>query len=198
MKQLKVLPHLPLCLYLPSRVAGCLLTEAPRNKASPPSIIGSSYRIMPCSEGCLDKALRAAPQCPQVQSILLPEVVPGSSATGPLSETRVRAAVSACAGARGADLREYMHGKHKAEFPVPLIFKIQRKMDTDINIRTLFTSAKTQRKELESFSDPTSSIYQENLQAAIKSLEGCRKIADRISLFSPNETEDDISSGDLQ
>lgn len=71
-------------------------------------------------------------------------------------------------------------------------------MDTDINIRTLFTSAKNQRKELESSPDPTGSDYQENLQAAITSLEECRKIADRISLFSPNETEDDISSGDLQ
>lgn len=71
-------------------------------------------------------------------------------------------------------------------------------MDTDINIRTLFSSAKNQRKELDSSLEPISSFYQENLQAAIKSLEECRKIADRISLFSPNETEDDISSGDLQ
>lgn len=71
-------------------------------------------------------------------------------------------------------------------------------MDIDINIRSLFTSAKTQRNELESSPDPTSSVYQENLEAAITSLEECRKIADRISLFSPNETEDDISSGDLQ
>lgn len=71
-------------------------------------------------------------------------------------------------------------------------------MDTELNIRTLLTSAKNQRKELETSPEPTSSIYQENLQAAITSLEECRKIADRISLFSPNETEDDISSGDLQ
>lgn len=71
-------------------------------------------------------------------------------------------------------------------------------MDANKDIRTLFTSAKTQRNELESFPDPTSSVYQVNLQAAIASLEECREIADRISLFSPNETEDDISSGDLQ
>ena len=71
-------------------------------------------------------------------------------------------------------------------------------MDSDRDIRTLFTSTKTQRKELESSPDPTSSIYQDNLQAAITSLEECRKIADRISLFSPNETEDDIPTGDLQ
>ena len=71
-------------------------------------------------------------------------------------------------------------------------------MDHDINIRSLFATAKAQRKELESSPDPTSSVYQENLESAITSLEECRKIADRISLFSPNETEDDISSGDLQ
>ena len=71
-------------------------------------------------------------------------------------------------------------------------------MDTEVNIRTLFTSAKNQRKELESSPEPTSSVYQENLQAAISNLEQCRILADRVSLFSPNETEDDISSGDIQ
>ena len=72
-------------------------------------------------------------------------------------------------------------------------------MENDLNIRSIFTSAKIKRNELESSSsEPTSSAYQENLQAAINSLEECRKIAGRISLFSPNETEDDISSGDLQ
>ena len=75
---------------------------------------------------------------------------------------------------------------------------IKSTMEPDIDIRTVFNSAKTQRKELESSPDPTSSVYQDNLQAAIASLEECRKIADRISLFSLNETEDDVSSGDLQ
>lgn len=79
-----------------------------------------------------------------------------------------------------------------------LPMKITMDANKEKDIRTLFTSAKTQRNELESFADPTSSIYQDNLQTAIASLEECRKIADRISLFSPNETEDDISSGDLQ
>ena len=71
-------------------------------------------------------------------------------------------------------------------------------MEHQSSIRTLFSSARNQRKELEQFSDPTSTIYQENLQAAIATLEECRVIADRITLFSPNETEEDISSGDLQ
>ena len=71
-------------------------------------------------------------------------------------------------------------------------------MEHQSNIRTLFAAAKAQRKHLEQTSDPTSTLYQENLQAAIANLEECRKIGDRISLFSPNETEEDIASGDLQ
>ncbi|KAL6719400.1 Type 2A phosphatase-associated protein 42 [Lecanora helva] len=71
-------------------------------------------------------------------------------------------------------------------------------MDPETNIRTLFTQAKNQRQQLESSPESTSALYQENLQSAIASLETCRKIADRISLFSPNETEEDIASGDLQ
>ena len=71
-------------------------------------------------------------------------------------------------------------------------------MEFQPSIRTLFLSARNQHKELEQSSDPTSIIYQENLQAAIATLEECRMIANRIALFSSNETEDDISSGDLQ
>lgn len=71
-------------------------------------------------------------------------------------------------------------------------------MEPDQNIRSLFTTAKTQREQLETSPDSTSALYQENLQSAITALEACRKIADRIALFSPNETEEDIASGDLQ
>lgn len=71
-------------------------------------------------------------------------------------------------------------------------------MEPESNIRTLFTSARTQRRQLESSPNPTSTLYQENLQSAIAALEKCQKLADRISLFSQNEIEEDISSGDLQ
>ena len=71
-------------------------------------------------------------------------------------------------------------------------------MDQPTNIRTLFSSAKALRKDLDSYPEPTSSAYQENLRSALTSLEECRKLADRLSLFSPNESQDDISSGDLQ
>ena len=71
-------------------------------------------------------------------------------------------------------------------------------MEHQSSIRTLFASARSQRKQLEQSSDPTTTIYQENLQVAIATLEECRNTADRLSLFSPNETEEDIASGDLQ
>lgn len=69
--------------------------------------------------------------------------------------------------------------------------------ESQTNIRTLFAKAKLLQKQLESL-ESTSQIYQENLQSAISTLEECRKLADKVSLFSPNESADDISSGDLQ
>jgi immunoglobulin-binding protein 1 len=69
--------------------------------------------------------------------------------------------------------------------------------EPESNIRTLFTRAKQLKKELNSLESNTQ-LYQENLQAAISALDECRKLADRVSLFSPNETIDDISSGDIQ
>ena len=71
-------------------------------------------------------------------------------------------------------------------------------MEPEISIRSQFISAQAQRKSLESFPDSTTAQYQENLQAAIASLEQCRDLANRASLFSPNETEEDISTTDLQ
>lgn len=71
-------------------------------------------------------------------------------------------------------------------------------MESQSNVRTLFSTSKGQRKELDTIPDSSSALYQENLQAVIATLEECRKIADRISLFSDNESEDDIPTGDLQ
>ena len=68
----------------------------------------------------------------------------------------------------------------------------------ETNLRGLFASAKAQRKDLESYHDTTSTLYQENLLAAIETFEECRELASRLSIFSTNESEDDISSGDIQ
>ena len=69
--------------------------------------------------------------------------------------------------------------------------------ESEDNIRALFNKATTLRQKLEGF-ESTSEVYQENLRSAISTLEHCRRAADQISLFSPNETEEDVPSGDLQ
>lgn len=62
----------------------------------------------------------------------------------------------------------------------------------------LFAAMRSQRSALESGLEPNNLTYQETLQSAIASLDECRQLAERLSLFSPNETADDIASGDLQ
>ena len=66
------------------------------------------------------------------------------------------------------------------------------------SIKSLFNSAENKRHGVETALDNTSSTFKENVAAAIESYEECRMLADRLSLFSPNETLEDISSGDLQ
>jgi hypothetical protein len=68
----------------------------------------------------------------------------------------------------------------------------------DQSIKSLFSLAERKRNAVETSWDSSSSIYRENLAAAIATYEECRVLADRLSLFSPNETLEDITSGDLQ
>jgi hypothetical protein len=54
------------------------------------------------------------------------------------------------------------------------------------------------RKDIEASWDSNTATYQQNLVAAISTYESCLQLADRLSLFSPNETLEDLTSGDLQ
>lgn len=65
-------------------------------------------------------------------------------------------------------------------------------------LRGLFTEAEVKRREIESSWNSNSTAFQENLSAAIATYEECLKVADQVSLFSLNETLDDVSSGHLQ
>ena len=58
-------------------------------------------------------------------------------------------------------------------------------------------TAQNLTKELERL-ESNSQTYQDKLQNAIATFEQCRTVADQVSLFSSNETADDISSSDLQ
>jgi immunoglobulin-binding protein 1 len=66
------------------------------------------------------------------------------------------------------------------------------------SIKSFFSSAERQRKDIEASWDSNTATYQQNLAAAISAYESCLQLANRQSLFSPNETLEDIASGDLQ
>lgn len=68
----------------------------------------------------------------------------------------------------------------------------------DQSIKSLFSSAELQRKDIESSWDSNTAAYQQNLVAAIATYEDCLQLADRLSLFSVNESLEDLTSGDLQ
>ncbi|KAF2838658.1 type 2A phosphatase-associated protein 42 [Patellaria atrata CBS 101060] len=66
------------------------------------------------------------------------------------------------------------------------------------SLRNYFLEAESKRRDLEFSWDTNTSTFQEKLTSAITTYEQCLKAADQISLFSSNETLDDISSNDLQ
>ncbi|KAL8861764.1 MAG: hypothetical protein Q9178_001965 [Gyalolechia marmorata] len=66
------------------------------------------------------------------------------------------------------------------------------------SLRKLFETANNQRHKLDSITDRSSSTYQQNLRAGIEAFQQCQQLTDRLAIFSPNETEDDIASQDLQ
>ena len=66
------------------------------------------------------------------------------------------------------------------------------------SIRGLFLTAERVRQNLSSSYEPNSSGFQENLRMTIATYEECLKLAEQVSLFSPNETLEDTSSSELQ
>jgi len=66
------------------------------------------------------------------------------------------------------------------------------------SIKSVFSSAERQRKDIETSWDSNTAEYQQNLAAAIQTYEDCLELADRLSLFSLNESLEDLTSGDLQ
>lgn len=68
----------------------------------------------------------------------------------------------------------------------------------DRSLREVHEDAEEKRRTLKNSYDSNSITFQENLLSAITLYEQCLSIADRISLFSPNETLEDISTVDLQ
>jgi immunoglobulin-binding protein 1 len=70
--------------------------------------------------------------------------------------------------------------------------------DEDQSLKNLFIRAEKLNKEADAAVDTLSTSFKEIIATAIATYEECRKLADQLALFSPNETVDDIASGDLQ
>jgi immunoglobulin-binding protein 1 len=69
--------------------------------------------------------------------------------------------------------------------------------ESSSSLRSLFLSAKAKEAELPS-SGSSSSTYQDNIQSAISMFEECRNLIERLAVFSPNETIEDISTSAIQ
>ncbi|KAF1994790.1 type 2A phosphatase-associated protein 42 [Amniculicola lignicola CBS 123094] len=70
--------------------------------------------------------------------------------------------------------------------------------DQPKSIRALFLTAERQRQNLASQPSSNTPSFQENLKTTIATYEECLELSESVSLFSPNETLDDVSSSDLQ
>ncbi|PGH26985.1 hypothetical protein AJ80_01369 [Polytolypa hystricis UAMH7299] len=66
-------------------------------------------------------------------------------------------------------------------------------------LQGLFSSAKAQKKSLETSSEPINTPqFQDSLNDAISKFEQCQQRVAQLSLFSPNESVEDITTGNLQ
>ncbi|KAF2121560.1 TAP42-like protein [Lophiotrema nucula] len=66
------------------------------------------------------------------------------------------------------------------------------------SIRALFYEAERAREKLSTFASSNTLEYQSALRDALATYEACLQQSEHVSLFSPNETLDDVSSSDLQ
>ncbi|KAI0396322.1 TAP42-like family protein [Xylariaceae sp. FL0594] len=70
-------------------------------------------------------------------------------------------------------------------------------MEEPMTLKSIFRSAEEKRLAVEGSYEMTSPTYQEDVAAALKSYEECIQIMDKISLFSRNESLEDIATSDL-
>lgn len=66
------------------------------------------------------------------------------------------------------------------------------------SLQAVFESAKAQKKSLESDSAASNGQYQEQLSAAISTFARCQSMVSQLSVFSRNESVEDIATADLQ
>lgn len=69
--------------------------------------------------------------------------------------------------------------------------------DEPQSLRSLFEQAEEEQAALANIYDSTSPQYREKLSAAIQSYEKCRRQASELSIFSPNESLEDVATTSL-
>ncbi|KAJ5098435.1 hypothetical protein N7532_005436 [Penicillium argentinense] len=71
-------------------------------------------------------------------------------------------------------------------------------MEESQNLRSLFSAAKGDKKSLELRGDTNTETYRDLVNAAIAKFQECQRQVSIVSLFSSNESLDDVSTGDIQ
>lgn len=71
-------------------------------------------------------------------------------------------------------------------------------MEESHSLRSLFYSAKEDKSSLESRGDTNSETYRDLVNATITKFKECQRQVGIVSLFSSNESLDDLSTGDIQ
>ena len=67
----------------------------------------------------------------------------------------------------------------------------------DRSLRETYIEARVKKDQLDDL-DPRSSAFKETIQAALRDLEQCRKLINDLSMFSPNEDLEDLSTQTIQ
>lgn len=69
--------------------------------------------------------------------------------------------------------------------------------DDSQSLRSLYDDAQRLRSSLDQTSGSSSIPFQDTLSQALALYEQCLKVSQQVSLFSPNESLEDVSTGDL-
>jgi immunoglobulin-binding protein 1 len=65
-------------------------------------------------------------------------------------------------------------------------------------LKEVFTEAESKRRQLDDLQNSNTDEFQHTLLSAIATYERCLEFVEKLSLFSPNEDIDDLSSDTLQ
>lgn len=71
-------------------------------------------------------------------------------------------------------------------------------MEESQSLRSLFSSARNDKTSLESRAATNTEAYQDAVNATIAKFQECQRQISILSLFSSNESLDDVSTGDVQ